>query len=676
MPDTEGWQKLQAVLTDHTKEHMTQGMSPRRKVEVMQLAMSKVARIEVGRGDGPLLESESRDSLWRKIAAGGVWVRNGTIYGSPVVYPEGALEKMKFDELLRLAGQFGLRRGLKDKGMGSMFGSKRQRMMLVIRRANGPALSVRDRLMHLRRAQLADVAAHLGMGRRGDAHLDKRGLVDKICRTRRWRSATREVLVSEYGRQQRLLGLQARAPKLRSELVAALEMRDDMVAYAERVSVLEGMTLEVLFDRMVKDGLAPERVRRSTKHTKLRGPVGAGAADAWLREMGVFNGKEVVKGDIVYRMMWAFNPVLTASLVDRGMVGRVAELAERNRESVEAVAERARRALCHTRCGARYHHDNEDGTWTVTSACGERMRVACGVDFDKRLARGRVEFPEVIARRVEDAKSGKRVPHRHVGFPCLLCDPRFAPVAIPAPKEVEEAVALRMRKSRAASAAWHRGGKEVFFGGCAEGSDASPGSLSMAGEVAVGSVVRCLERVERPPSRNGMWSRRAAEKACKERGVPFCSYRAWGAVRSRLGRGEKRGEAHVHARGEKCPVCKPVERRRRPSGSGAPKGGGAKRIGKVGRACRGKRKRRAAPVDEEDLVDGVGADVRGDSKEENKVIMVEEAEMADFTPHFDPGAGGGFANYAQGAWAMEQQMASLIAQGGEEGGDMWDDYSE
>lgn len=664
--DVNSWRKLQSLLRDHSKEHMTQGMSSKSKVEVMQLAASKVRRLQDGSESRPLLEIETRDGLHRRIREGSIWARNGTIYGYPQSFPDGALEGMSYSELLKLAGQHGVLRLARMSGMGSSFGSKKHRMVQLIKKCNSPTTTVRDRLLHLKRSALKEIALRLGMGQRDFAHLDKRSLVDRLCKRRRWRSCTHSVLAAEFERRQRVDGTVSRkTPKSKGDLVAALEMGDDVESYLERLHKLERLTLPSLIDRLLADGLAPERICRIPGQVKLRGPVGAGIGDAWMRELNIRNGRDLAKADMIYRIMSVYDVELTTGLVDDGVLEMVARAHDgRYRGSLNAIAERSRRALCFARCRARYHHSNEDGTWTVSTSKNERMRVTCAM-HDGRFDRGGVSFPSLITKRVEAAKKGRRVAHVHGGAPCFLCDPRFAPVPWKDSESMERELAVKMARSRATAAAWRRqGGKEAFLGGvCGEGGVDGAGSkggdvdISEASCVLIRRLVDLLGKIDPPESRTGMWTRRMAEKVCRDNGMPFCSYKVWGELRKNLPAGRKKEPTHVHIKGIECPGCPAVKFKAEPG-----RGGGAKRIGK------GKRqKKRKKPR----VIEG---DADAEVKQQDMMVIQDEGdEVPALTAVSDVDGDGGLVDYRAGALEMQRRMQALLSKGGFDGDDnAWD----
>jgi hypothetical protein len=665
--DVNNWRKLQSLLREHSKEHMTQGMSSKSKVEAMQLAASKVRRLQDGSESRPLLEIETRDGLCRRIREGSIWARNGTVYGHPQSFPGGALEGMSYSELLKLAGQYGVLRMVRMSGMGSSFGSKKQRMVQLIKKCNNPSTTVRDRLLHLKRPALKEIAMRLGMGQRDFTHLDKRSLVDRLCKRRRWRSCTHSVLAAEFERRQRVDGAVSRkTPKSKGDLVAALEMGDDIESYLERLHMLERLTLPSLIDRFLADGLAPERICRIPGQVKLRGPVGAGRGDAWLRELNIQNGRDLAKADMIYRVMSVYDAAITTGLVDDGVLEMVARVHDgRYRGSLNAIAERSRRALCFSRCRARYHHSNEDGTWTISTSKNERMRVTCAI-HDRRLDKGGVSFPSLITKRVEAAKKGLKVAHVHGGASCFLCDPRFAPVPWKDSESMERELAVKMARSRATAAAWRRhGGKGAFLGGESEeggvdgaGSIGGDVHISEASSVLMGRLVDLLGRFDPPESRTGMWTRRMAEKVCRDNGMPFCSYRVWSQLRKKLPTGRKKEPKHVHLKGVECPGCPTVKFKAEPG-----RGGGAKRIGK------GKRqKKRKKPR----VIEG---DANAEVKRQDMMMVVqdEEEEMpAPIAVSVEDGDDG-LVDYRAGALEMQRRMQALMSKGGFDGGDSaWD----
>jgi hypothetical protein len=414
--DRIGWRKMNQLLQIHSMTHLADGMTTRDKVESLQRMRADVQALHRSESDGPLLDALNSAQLSERLRAGSIFFRNGTIYGKPLPLTPESLKKLNQTNLRHLGKQLGVA-GLGEGGVGVGKRIDLEKRLLAVNSMSRP---LQDRLMCLSKRDLSAILLRLGMRARGTG-LTKRDMVKRIMWPDRHRFTGIKDLKALLREKDTNNAYPARS---RAEVLRAIALLEDMQQFTAALVALQAKTSGELFEQLQKLDAAPLRM-----HTNAHGAIGGMVCDsrqaAWLRNLGCRSAKDTKKGDWVYGNLLQSHPVLTLSLVDEQLVRKLADLNGSNADALGQIAHRSRQTLCYARARATYRHSNSDGTWTVMTSAGERLRVGCGVDVLLRVNKKSAGYPMVLAAKVQALMRGEKVSHLHTTAPCLLCDKRF-----------------------------------------------------------------------------------------------------------------------------------------------------------------------------------------------------------------------------------------------------------
>jgi hypothetical protein len=543
--DRIGWRKMNQMLQIHAMTHMTQGMSVSDKVKSMQRMHGEVNALASHRRDGPLLDIETSAGLSERITKGNIFVRNGTIYSNPLPLTRAYLSNLSIADLRTLGAQLRVC-GLGEGGVG--VGKRRQleERLLAVCNSSKP---LNERLMCLSRGPLRAILLKLGL-RTEFVHPTKANMVHRIVSADRFKYATTAELRALMRMKDKN---EAQHAVTRRSMLLKMRVHHDMDQFLKALVDFQTMTTGQLFEKLQQRDATPARMRVNT-HGVIVGFVSNCTQAEWLRNLGCTTARDVKKADWVYGMLLCTHPVVTASLVDEEILQRLRQMDKTCDYAVKQIAHSVRQSLCHARARAQYRHSNSDGTWTITTAAGERLRVGCGVDMLKRVDKKRSSYLAILASRVHVATRGNKISHSHTTAPCLLCDKRFRPPRVQDEETAKrrDTLETRLKKSEAILQVSRTGRRKSRVGHVGNVTDSESVNISKSCDHHVGNVTdsesvhvnvdqspvvkdnllagttpearqifdRALNllRSLSPPkgkSSKGRWSRRQAEAVCK-----------------------------------------------------------------------------------------------------------------------------------------------------------------
>ncbi len=443
---------MNQMLQIHAMTHMTQGMSVSEKVKSMQRMHGEVGALSSYRKDSPLLDVETRAGLSERITNGKIFVRNGTIYSNPLPLTRTYLGNLSMADLRKLGAQLRVR-GLGEGGAGAGQRQQLEEKLIAVSNSSKP---LKERLMCLSRGSLRAIMLKLGM-RTQFKQFTKANMVHRIVSTDRFKYTTTAELRALMRTKDKQ---EASQPVTRRSMLLRMRVYHDMEQFLRALVELQTQTSGQLFEKMQQRNETPARMRVNTDGIVV-GFVSNCTQGEWMRNLGCRTARDVKKADWVYGMLLSTHPIVTASLVDEEILDRLIQMDKTCASAVKQIAQRVRQSLCFARSRAQYRHSNSDGTWTITTAVGERLRVGCGVDMLKRVDKKRSSYIKILAWAVQNATRGMKISHSHTTAPCLLCDKRFRPRRIQDEEAGKQGECLetRLKKSEAilqASRTGHR----------------------------------------------------------------------------------------------------------------------------------------------------------------------------------------------------------------------------